>query len=316
MDEAASLLRDAAIPYASELLPGSPAFSTKIFLTEGPRISLSRVVTTGTMRVKARLPWDSFALVLDLGAGVGVHRTGGQDIAVGPDIAFVQSPWQAVEVLTQPGFETLFLRFPREALIGELENMLGREVHTELVFNPAFRLQSNAGQRLRELCGSLRRILYSTDRHCVSDSLALRTLEDELLTLLLQSQPNNFTRLLNRHSEAGSRQIETAEQYMRANAHLPLSLGDICLATGVNARTLQHTFRKMRGCTPMKFLRNLRMEEVRQGLSEPTETTSVSGEAARWGFLHFGRFSNEYRSLYGELPSETIRRARKSNGQQ
>jgi AraC family ethanolamine operon transcriptional activator len=61
----------------------------------------------------------------------------------------------------------------------------------------------------------------------------------------------------------------------------------------------------------MEFLRNVRMDQVRNGLLQPGESTSVSGEASRWGFLHFGRFSGEYRETYGELPSETLRRSRK-----
>ena len=28
---------------------------------------------------------------------------------------------------------------------------------------------------------------------------------------------------------------------------------------------------------------------------------------ARWGFWHFSRFSAEYRRMYGELPSQTLR---------
>jgi len=66
----------------------------------------------------------------------------------------------------------------------------------------------------------------------------------------------------------------------------------------------------------MQFLRNLRMEEVRNGLLEPADSTSVTGEAARWGFLHFGRFSHEYRALYGELPSETLRKSRRGSAKQ
>jgi transcriptional regulator GlxA family with amidase domain len=30
--------------------------------------------------------------------------------------------------------------------------------------------------------------------------------------------------------------------------------------------------------------------------------------AARWGFEHMGRFAQGYRELFGERPSETIRR--------
>ena len=316
LDQAASLLAGSAIPYVSELLPGSPPFSTQIFVTEGQRVHLSRVVTTGTMRVQSRLPEDCFALIFDLRTGLGVHRTQGRSVDVNSEFSFVQSPLQSVEVLTPRSFDALFLRFERDAMIDELQKQLGREVHADLRFAPAFRMQSAAGQRLRELCGSLRRILYTTDEDCVRNSIPLRKLEDDLITLLLQAQPHNYTRLLNRGCRAGAWQLDAAEQYMRANAHLPLSLGDVCRAAGVNARTLQHSFRKRRDCTPMQFLRNLRMEEVRHGLLEPADSTSVTGEAARWGFLHFGRFSHEYRALYGELPSETLRKSRRGSAKQ
>jgi AraC-like DNA-binding protein len=312
LDRAASLLADSAVPYVCELLPGSPAFSTQIFVTKGQRVHLSRVVTTGKMRVKSHLPADAFALVMDLRTGLGPHRAKNQTVVVNSDFAFLQSPLQAVEVLTPPDFDALFLRLERDAVIDELQKMLDREVHTDLVFSPGIRMQTTAGQRLRDLCGNLRRILYTTDDHCVMNSLPLRKTEDDLITLLLQTQPHNYTRLLKRHHAAGRWQLDAAEQYMRANAHLPLSLGDICQAAGVNARTLQHSFRKKRACTPMEFLRNIRLEEVRTGLCQPTPITSVTAEAARWGFLHFGRFSHEYRTLFGELPSETLRRSRKA----
>lgn len=311
LDQAASVLRQAAIPYVSELLPGSPAFSSRIFVTEGQRVSASDVVTTGRMRVRSCLPADCFALILDLaGRGLGVHRTAGESVDVSPQFAFVQSPLQEVEVSTTPGYEALFLRFSREAVVGELQKMLGRETHSPLLFSPALRLESAAGQRIRVLCNELRRALCSTDLRNLGDSIPVRKLEDDIITLLLQAQAHNYTRLLNRQHGAGRYQLDTAEQFMCANAHLPLSLGDICQAAGVNARTLQHSFRRKRGCTPMQFLRNVRMQEVRLGLMQPTEATSVSDEASRWGFLHFGRFSGGYRHRFGELPSETLRRAR------
>jgi AraC-like DNA-binding protein len=263
------------------------------------------------MRVQARLPADSFALVLDLRSGVGLHRVEQQSIAVSSEFALVQSPLQPVEVVTAADYEVLFVRFTRDGVIDELQKLLGQETQSELIFSSAMRLLSAAGRRLRELCDDLRRTLYTTDEASVCNSLPLRKLETDLLTLLLQAQPHNYTRLLNRHSAAGAWRIGAAEEYMRANAHLPISLGDVCQAAGVNARTLQDSFRKKRGCTPMRFLREVRMQEVRAGLLRPGEATNVSGEAAHWGFLHFGRFSREYRSRFGELPSETLRRARK-----
>lgn len=62
----------------------------------------------------------------------------------------------------------------------------------------------------------------------------------------------------------------------------------------------------------MQFLQDRRMQGVRGGLREPRESATVANQAARWGFLHFGRFSHEYRIQFGELPSETLRQARKT----
>ena len=310
-EEAAACLREAAVPYVSEVLPGSPPFSTQIFVTPGQRVRLSRVMTHGLMRVEARLPEDSYALIVDLGKGVGQHEIEGRSIMVGPEFALMQSPLQSAEVKTVAEYEVLFVRISRWATMEELNQLLGQEARTDLVFDPAVMMDTEAGRRLRGMCDSLRRELCATNGDGVAVSPALRQLESDLITLLLQAQPHNYRRFLNRGSGANNWQLSAAEEFMRTNAHLPVSLGDVCQAAGVNARTLQDSFRKKRGCTPMEFLRETRMERVRAGLCDPGNDTSVAGEAARWGFLHFGRFSSEYRARYGELPSQTLRRARK-----
>jgi len=35
----------------------------------------------------------------------------------------------------------------------------------------------------------------------------------------------------------------------------------------------------------------------------------VKDVVAHWGFWHLSRFSAEYRALFGELPSDTLKRA-------
>jgi AraC-like DNA-binding protein len=314
LDEAARELGSTAIPYVSELLPGSPPFSTQIRSAQGELVRVSWVVTTGAMRVKARLPVDAFAIVLDLRAGVGLHRGEDESVVVNSEFSFVQSPLQSVEVLTTADFDALFLRLARAGVVRELQKMLGREIHAEVVFSPGFRMQSTAGQNLRDLAGGLCRLMGTMDDRRASQSLPVQTLEASVISLLLQAQPHNYTRLLNRQSGAGDRQLRVAEEYLRANAHLPLTLGDICLATGVNARTLQSSFHKKHSCSPMQFLRQVRMQEVRAGLLHPHENATVTSEASRWGFVHFGRFSREYQRAFGELPSQTLRRSRGLSG--
>ena len=40
--------------------------------------------------------------------------------------------------------------------------------------------------------------------------------------------------------------------------------------------------------------------------SSTTEDMNVSAEAMKWDFSHFGRFSERYRDLYDNFPSETL----------
>lgn len=272
---------------------------------------LARVVTSGTMRVRSKLPADSYALVLDRRNGAGLHRSEKGSVVVNSQFAFVQSPLRRVEVLTPADFDVAFLRIATDGVVQELQKMLEREARTDLVFSPVCNMETVAGERLRELCRNYSRVLCSLDLLAIRESLSVQRLENDIITLLLQAQPHNYTRLLNRHSAAGAWQLRTAEEYIVAHAHLSPSLGDICQAVGINARTLQHSFRNKRGCTPLQFLYRVRMDGVRAGLQHPNGSTSVTNEAARWGFLHFGRFAQEYRAMFGELPSETLRRSRK-----
>lgn len=61
----------------------------------------------------------------------------------------------------------------------------------------------------------------------------------------------------------------------------------------------------------MQYVKLLRLEAVRLSLldSDPLGGT-VSGVASEYGFRQLGRFSAEYRKVYGELPSVTLRRHR------
>jgi transcriptional regulator GlxA family with amidase domain len=140
--------------------------------------------------------------------------------------------------------------------------------------------------------------------------LTARAIENGLVTHLLEAQRHNYTRLLARRRDAGPWQDRAAEEYMTANAHLPLSLGDIWMAAGVSSRTLQHSFQRRRGHTPMQFLRTIRLERVQADPSQQGQVSNVTQIASRWGFLHFGRFAAEYQVRFGEKPSETLMRSR------
>ena len=42
------------------------------------------------------------------------------------------------------------------------------------------------------------------------------------------------------------------------------------------------------------------------GFSEGSSDTKILNIANDWGFWHMGQFAADYKSLFGELPSETL----------
>lgn len=100
------------------------------------------------------------------------------------------------------------------------------------------------------------------------------------------------------------------EEYLRENWNQPLTIEVLAETTGVGARSIFRYFKETRGCTPLDFMKTLRLEQARRALQQPGDGTTVSAEALRCGFNNMGHFAKDYRRKFGELPSETLLKAR------
>jgi len=103
--------------------------------------------------------------------------------------------------------------------------------------------------------------------------------------------------------------VRSAEEFALSRAGERIHVSDLCLAAAVSERTLESAFKEVTGISPMAYLVRLRLHRVHAALlaAEPG-ATRISAEALKWGFWHFGEFSQAYKQCFGELPSVTLRR--------
>ena len=103
--------------------------------------------------------------------------------------------------------------------------------------------------------------------------------------------------------------VEQAEKLALADLDEPLHVSALCRALAVSERTLRKAFHKTYGLPPCRHLRMLRLSEARRALlSADCELTTVTAVAMCFGFVELGRFSVEYRQIFGESPSQTLHR--------
>lgn len=135
-------------------------------------------------------------------------------------------------------------------------------------------------------------------------------IEEEILNNLIAAisevEPNKYI------ANLASREclVQKARDYLLAHPDDPVTIADLCRVLRVSRRTLQYAFESIFDINPIAYLRAIRLNRVRRELKAEAgkPQASVGDVAARFGFWHLSRFAPEYRQLFGELPSETLRK--------
>ena len=100
------------------------------------------------------------------------------------------------------------------------------------------------------------------------------------------------------------------EEALALYAEPHLNLPALCSAIGVPERTLRMCSAELLGMSPTRYHLLRRLNGARSELlSADPETTSVTQIARNHQFLELGRFAIAYRTVFGEMPSFTLRRS-------
>ncbi len=136
-----------------------------------------------------------------------------------------------------------------------------------------------------------------------------RALDEQLLHLMVRCLAEGASVNIKAGERRHTAVITRFEAFLEANPERAIYLTEICAAIGVAERTLRAACEEHLGMGPIRFLTLRRMHLVRRALllAQPSEAT-VTRIVTDQGFWELGRFSVAYRALFGESPSETLRR--------
>ena len=109
-----------------------------------------------------------------------------------------------------------------------------------------------------------------------------------------------------------SKRLRTLQDALEIIAHSDphtLPMEALVSRCGVSRRTLEHAFRDGMGTSPAAYLKARRLLSLNRDLLRAVaEHTSVGELVDQHGFRHPGQLAADYRALFGERPSDTLRR--------
>jgi AraC-like DNA-binding protein len=226
-------------------------------------------------------------------------------------MAAVISPGERLRLRWSDNCAQLIVQIPREIMEARLAERIGFKLRDPLRFESAFDLRRSAARDWRAL---LDFTVRSIDRGGLFSREPLGgALEDLLLSGLLATQPHNYTGEATESRGPLPYYVLRAEREMRGRLAAPLTVARLAEAAGVSERTLHDGFRRFCATTPMARLTALRLAATRRRLLEAEPGMTVGRAATEAGFFQFGRFAGCYRRAFGELPSATLRAARRRN---
>ena len=276
-------------------------------ILRGNTVSFVHMRYGAAVRVLANDLEDAFLVPMPVSGSIHYHC--GRQYGTATDlVAFLPKLDTRYSFHWSADCESLIARINRTAMESHLGALLQRPLSQRLDFDIPLRVTTQKGliwlRAIRDFIGHLQQAPELTGNHWL-----LREQEDLLLTTLLYVQPSNYSQALEARFApiALPRKVRAAEEYIRANAHEAVTVTDLVSVAGLGPRGLRAAFKKYHGCTPLQYLRSVRMECARKELRDGGPGTTVTGVAMKWGFAHFGRFATAYKRRYGESPNNTLR---------
>ncbi|WP_456293319.1 helix-turn-helix transcriptional regulator [Pseudomonas sp. AK106] len=199
--------------------------------------------------------------------------------------------------------DTLMIK--AETIHNEFHALHGYPVNHRIDFQPLLPAESPAWKRINHIAGCLKSSF--DDTFSMMSPITNSYIKQALLTSILEFTPHNQSIKSNECSNL-PRYISRSIEYMYTHADQPILLADIASNSYTSIRNLQIGFRKYKGTTPMRYLRQIRLNRVHNELSNMSSLASWQCVAAKWGFNDTAALSKYYKELYGETPFQTLYR--------
>lgn len=228
-----------------------------------------------------------------------LHRCFGRELGATSIINFGRTG--GYESVSEPDFNGQTVSIPADSFLDDCKALGGSPELQKLIrHDEEFVVTEKHRNRLLMLGSALTRCATGDDREKQGAVEIASDIRYLLALALVQSDPQSTT--LSR--AARHLALDKALEIIHAHDG-QMSIPSICENAAASARSLSRAFKERFGLSTKQYMIAVRLSGVRRELKEGR--ANVTRAASKFGFWHLGQFSADYRAMFGELPSDTLK---------
>ena len=286
-------------------------------MTHGAMRSSLAEVTAGSLHVFRKwmservvqqgcLPGGKICFAVLHGTADGTPRMQGREVRA--DTLFVLRGGEEFSLHRPRGMELLAVTFEADEFLRLLEERPLSPPARDLVSRSILQGPVQSLQRLRrDLLDTFRHSAPDTDTTAPADITTTPVASQIIFQAVCDILENASGSRQSIASASASFLVTQCHHIVARSPDEPPSIEALCARLRTSRRTLQSSLRQVSDSTPVHYLRCVRLDAVRkQLLSMQPGEGSITEAAMSCGFTHLGHFTEEYKALFGELPSQTL----------
>ncbi|MBJ9984803.1 AraC family transcriptional regulator [Acinetobacter sp. S40] len=242
-----------------------------------------------------------FRITLEGECKVGFEH---QHVLQSVGIMSVTHPNTRQQIVTNQDCRNIILKLSKQEVETQLFKMLGHTSRVPVWFDSGLSCTAEGISSIVETLNYLCHAYYNIRNwNFISASFT-----QYLIELILLKIPNNYSEQLNaQRQQLVPGYIKKAQQYIQDNLHQAISLATLGQYCEVSIRSLQKGFSQYLQQTPVKYIREQRLERVHSALQQAADHHTVTDILLDHGIQSFGHFSTLYKKRFGYLPSQTLK---------
>ncbi|WP_282124473.1 helix-turn-helix domain-containing protein [Algibacter mikhailovii] len=227
-----------------------------------------------------------------------------RNFKVYPNSVIIYAPGSEINAVSDAGFEVMTISIPDAYLfkIAKRENQLAS-------YNVLKTISLLSGEHplWEELRAS---ILSEINRQIQKLDVKSNDTYLEAFTLKLLELITHF-RISNDEVSSFKRLhvLKKAEIYILKNITDPITVTRLSSYLNVSERTLLYAFRNRFEMGPKMYMKFLKLNHLHVRLHEQKSKASIASISRDSGFWHMGQLYKDYKTFFGELPSETLKKS-------